>query len=69
MKNDAYVAHGESPILLCAHGETPGKAMKKMAKLIDKHLKEDDGYLVLGMNSDYDSDGVFAMNVTLSPWK
>jgi len=69
MKNSAYVAHGESTILLCAYGETPGRAMKKMAKLIDKHFKEDDSYLILGINSHYDEDGTFCMNVTLSPWK
>jgi hypothetical protein len=68
MKNNAYVAHGELPILLCAYGETPGKAMRKMAKLIDKHLSEDDSNLILGMNSGYDEDGVFCMNVTLSLW-
>jgi hypothetical protein len=69
MKNYAYVAHGELPIVLCAYGETPGKAMKKMAKLIDKHLNQDDSHLVLGMNSGYDDDGVFCMNVTLSSWR
>jgi hypothetical protein len=69
MKNNAYVAHGELPIVLCAYGETPGKAMKKMAKLIDKYLSKDDSYLVLGMNSDYDENGIFCMNATISPWR
>jgi len=68
MKSNAYEASGEETILLCAYGKTPGKAMKSMGKLIDKYVKVDDTYLVLGMNSSYDDDGVFCMNVTLSPW-
>jgi hypothetical protein len=69
MKNNAYEATGENPILLCSYGKTPGKAMKAMGKLIDKHLNEDDSHLVLGMNSMYDENGVFCMNVTISPWR
>jgi hypothetical protein len=69
MKSSAYVAYGEWTTLLCAYGETPGKAMKKMAKLIDKYFNEDDSHLVLGMNSHYDEDGTFCMNVTISPWR
>jgi hypothetical protein len=68
MKSNAYEAFGENPVLLCSHGKTPGKAMKDMAKLVDKYIKVDDTYLVLGMNSSYDEDGVFCMNVTLSSW-
>jgi predicted proteasome-type protease len=69
MKSGAYEAVGEKTILLCSYGNTPGKAMKAMGKLIDKHLDKDDSYLVLGTNSMYDEDGVFCMNVTISPWK
>jgi len=69
MKNNAYVASGEQTLLLCSYGKTPGKAMKAMGKLIDRHLRDDDSYLVLGTNSMYDEDGVFCMNVTISPWK
>jgi predicted RNase H-like HicB family nuclease len=69
MKNNAYVAHGEDPILVCAYGKTPGKAMKELGKLIDKYIKQDDDYLVLGMNSSYDEDGVFCMNATISAWR
>jgi hypothetical protein len=68
MKNSAYEAFGENTVLLCSHGKTPGKAMKDMAKLVDRYIKVDDTYLVLGMNSSYDEDGVFCMNVTLSSW-
>lgn len=64
----AYVAHGEDPLVLCAYGETPGKAMKKMAKLVDSYVKNNDENLVLGMNSHYDDDGTFCMNVTISYW-
>jgi len=69
MKNGAYVAFGEDPILLCSYGKTPGKSMKEMGKLIDKYVGVDDSYLVLGMNSLYDKDGTFCMNVTLAPGK
>jgi hypothetical protein len=69
MKSGAYEAIGEQAVLLCSYGKTPGKAMKAMGKLVDSYLKDDDSYLVLGTNSMYDEDGVFCMNVTISPWK
>jgi hypothetical protein len=69
MNSSAYVAHGERTTLLCSYGPTPAKAMKKMAKLINKHFNEDDSYLVLGINGHYDEDGTFCMNVTISPWR
>jgi hypothetical protein len=68
MKNGAYVASGETPIVLCAYGVTPGKAMRKMAKLIDKHVKHYDDCIILGFNSHYDEDGTFCMNATISLW-
>jgi hypothetical protein len=69
MKNNAYTAYGENPLVLCSYGTTPGKAMKEMGKLVDKYIKESEDSLVLGMNSMYDEDGIFCMNVTLSIWK
>lgn len=69
MKGKAYEAHGEKPLILCSYGKTPGQAMKAMAKIIDQRVREDENTLVLGMNSMYDEDGIFNMNVTISPWK
>ena len=67
MKNTgAYTAHGEMPLVLCSYGKTPGKAFKAMGKLVDEYLVEDNDYLILSVNSMYDDDGVFNLNVTLS---
>lgn len=68
MKNNSYEASGESPIVLCSYGKTPGKAMKEMGKLVDRYIKKDESVLILGTNSSYDEDGVFCMNVTISSW-
>jgi hypothetical protein len=68
MKNNAYIAYGENPIVLCSYGVTPGRAMKKMGKLIDSYVGEDEETIVLGVNCSYDEDGTFCMNVTLSKW-
>jgi hypothetical protein len=68
MKNAAYVASGETPVVLCSYGTTPAKAMKKMAKLVDKFMYKYDDAVVLGFNSHYDDDGTFCMNVTISVW-
>jgi len=68
MSNNAYEAYGENPLVLCSHGSTPGKAMKAMGKLIDKHIKKNEDTLVLSINSMYDDDGVFCMNATISSW-
>jgi len=64
--NKAYVAFGERPYVVCSYGDTPGKALKKMAKLIDKKVKEDDTTIVLSLNSSYDEDCVFVATATLS---
>jgi hypothetical protein len=64
--NKAYIAFGERPYIVCSYGDTPGKALKKMAKLIDKKVKEDDTTIVLSLNSSYDEDGIFVATATLS---
>ena len=64
--NKAYIASGERPYIVCAYGDTPGKALKKMAKVIDKKVKEDDTTTVLSLNSSYDEDGTFLATATLS---
>jgi hypothetical protein len=65
-KNNAYIAFGERPYVVCSYGDTPGKALKKMAKLIDKKVKEDDSTIVLSLNSSYDENGIFVATATLS---
>jgi len=69
MNKYAYEAHGENPLVLCSYGSTPGRAMKAMGKLIDKHIKKNESTLVLSINSMYDEDGVFCMNATISSWE
>lgn len=64
--NVAYIASGEKPFIICAYGDTPGKALKKMAKLIDQIIKDDDTTAVLSLNSTYDEDGIFVATATLS---
>lgn len=64
--NAAYIASGEKPFIICAYGDTPGKALKKMAKLIDQIIKDDDTTAVLSLNSTYDEDGIFVATATLS---
>lgn len=67
MKNSgSYIASGESPYVVCAYGKTPGVALKKLGKMIDKMIKEDENTIVLSTNSSYDEDGIFNINATLS---
>jgi hypothetical protein len=65
-KNHAYIAWGESPFVVCSYGETPGKALKKLGRLIDDCIKDDQETLVLGINCHYDEDNLFNANATLS---
>jgi len=65
-KNHAYLAWGESPFVVCSWGETPGKALRKLGRLIDQQVKEDESVIVLSTNCHYDEDGVFNANATLS---
>jgi hypothetical protein len=67
MKNNyAYTAWAENPFVVCAYGQTPNKALKKLGRLIDAYLDEDENTLVLGINCHYDEDGIFNINATLS---
>lgn len=63
----AYVAVGESPVLLCSYGKTPAKALKAMAKLVDEYMDLNENTIVIGMSSMYDDDEFF-MNLTVSSW-
>lgn len=65
-KNYAYTAWGESPFIVCAYGQTPGKTLRKLGRLIDNHINDDPDTLVLSVNCHYDEDGVFNANATLS---
>jgi predicted glutamine amidotransferase len=66
MKSGAYLALGERPFIICAYGDNPGSVLKKMARLINKKIKEDDTTTVLSLNSSYDEDGIFVATATLS---
>jgi hypothetical protein len=67
MKNSgSYIASGETPCVICAYGKTPGIALKKLGKMIDKMIKEDQNTIVLSTNSSYDEYGIFNINATLS---
>jgi len=62
----SYIASGEKPYVVCAYGKTPGVALKKLGKVIDKMILLDETVIVLSTNSSYDEDGIFNINATLS---
>lgn len=68
-KSKSWVASGEDALLVCAYGPTPGKALKKIGKLIDSMLEQNNTLLLQGVNVTYDDDDVVIVNATVTTWK
>ena len=66
-KSVSWIATGEQAFLLCAYAPTPGKALKKIGKLIDSLLAESDDVVVQGINLTYDDeDDIVHVNATIT---
>lgn len=57
-RNYAMVAWAERPVVITGWGTTPAKAMKKVAKEVDKFMKGHEGeeYLMLSLTGQYDDE-------------
>jgi hypothetical protein len=65
-KAHAYRAINERPLVLCAWGNTPSQAMRKLATIIKDVMEDYPHSLVLGLSTHYDDDFVFHITATLS---
>lgn len=62
----AYVATGEYAQLICAYDQSPVKALKKIAKLIDKMLDNNETLMLSSVNVHFDDDGYYNVTATVS---
>lgn len=62
----AYIATGEYAQLICAYDQSPVKALKKIAKLIDHMLYDNDALMLSSVNVHFDDDGYYNITATVS---
>jgi len=62
----AYVAFGERANLVIAFDKNPSKAMRKVAKKIEKMSLKDEYLMLTGDNVGYDDEGFYHITATVS---
>lgn len=62
----AYVANGEHIALICGYDKNPAKALKKVAKLVEKITNDDPNVMLSGMNVYFDDEHNYNINAYLS---
>lgn len=62
----AYVATGEYAQLVCGFDKNPAKALKKVAKKIDELGKDNEFFMLTGVNINYDDEGIYYVTATVS---
>jgi hypothetical protein len=62
----AYMATGEYAELICAYDKNPGKALKRIAKLVNKMTYRNQNTMLTSINIGYDDDGHYNVTATIS---
>ena len=62
----AYIAYGEKAILVIAYDQNPSKAMRKVAKKIERMSASDEWLNLTGLNVSYDDEGYYHIIATVS---
>lgn len=62
----AYVATGEYAQVICAYDKSPAKALKAVAKKIDKMEREDEWLMLSSINVNYDDDGYYGITAIVT---
>jgi hypothetical protein len=62
----AYVATGEHARLICAYDKNPAKALKSIAKKVEKMMAEDEWIMLSGVNIGYDDEGFYNISATVT---
>ena len=62
----AYVATGEHAQLICAYDKNPAKALKAIAKKVEKMMAEDEWIMLSGVNIGYDDEGFYNISATVT---
>lgn len=62
----AYIATGENVQLICAYDKIPAKALKAVAKKIDKMQRGDEWSMLSGININYDDEGYYGVTAVVT---
>lgn len=62
----AYIATGEYAQLVCAWDKNPARALKAIAKKVEKMTREDEWAMLTGINVYYDDQGLYNITATVS---
>ena len=62
----AYVASGEHAQVICAYDKVPAKALKAVAKKIDKMEREDEWLMLSSINVNYDDEGYYGITAIVT---
>lgn len=65
----AYVATGEYAQLVCAYDKNPAKALKAVARKVEKMLINDEWLMLSGVNIGYDDEGFYNVSATVTTTK
>ena len=65
----AYVATGEYAQLVCAYDKNPAKALKAVARKVEKMLINDEWLMLSGVNVGYDDEGFYNVSATVTTTK
>lgn len=65
----AYVATGEYAQLLCAYNKNPAKALKAIARKVEKMTVDNDSLMLSGVNICYDDEGFYNVSATVTTTK
>lgn len=62
----AYVATGEYAQVICAYDKSPARALKAVAKKIDKMEREDEWLMLSSVNVNYDDEGYYGITAIVT---
>lgn len=65
----AYVATGEYAQLVCAYDKNPAKALKAIARKVEKMTHGDEWAMLSGVNVGYDDEGFYNVSATVTTTK
>lgn len=62
----AYIARSEQAQVVCAYDKAPAKALKAIAKKIDKMEREDEWLMLTSLNVNYDDEGYYGITAIVT---
>lgn len=62
----AYIAHGESTMMICSYDKRASRALKKAARAIDKVMFADQYANPVALNISFDDEGYYQVTAIIA---